>query len=51
MRHRLIERAVVDRPWSGWFAMSDHRPSRHHCSRQDVARGMPTKLSDKKLVL
>jgi len=24
MRHRLIERAVVDRPCSGWFAPPDH---------------------------
>jgi hypothetical protein len=31
MRHRLIERAVVDRPRSGWFATPDHwaRCKRH----------------------
>jgi len=36
MRHRLIERAVVDRPWSGWFAKPDHRPFRGPVSFSDV---------------
>ncbi|MFW9081622.1 hypothetical protein ACOI9X_20490 [Pseudomonas sp. P2757] len=51
MRHRLIERAVVDRPCSGWFAHPDHRPFRGQIANiavKGVARGMPGKIPDNK---